>query len=137
MENKEEIVFKVFINRKEVGIEKLTDKGWFWRYYDLDPDKGERWTPGVMHSIKGIKRVLSTEHFCNHCGKPKRMDGNGTISGVSTRLLTRIATDLEKEMKRSDNEMVISDLEMQIDGLKALKKELDDFRTIKAILNGC
>lgn len=59
------------------------------------------------------------------------------IGGVSTRLLTRIATDLEKEMKRSDNEMVIADLEMQIDGLKALKKELDDFRTIKAILNGC
>ena len=55
---------------------------------------------------------------------------------VSTRLLTRIATDLEKEMKRSDNDMVIADLEMQIDGLKALKKELDDFRTIKCILNG-
>jgi len=59
------------------------------------------------------------------------------IGGVSTRLLTRIATDLEKEMKRSDNEIVIADLEMQIDGLKALKKELDDFRTIKTILNGC
>ena len=57
------------------------------------------------------------------------------IGGVSTRLLTRIATDLEKEMKRSDNEIVIADLEMQIDGLKALKKELDDFRTIKTILN--
>ena len=59
------------------------------------------------------------------------------IGGVSTRLLTRIATDLEKEMKRSDNEIVIADLEIQIDGLKALKKELDDFRTIKTILNGC
>lgn len=59
------------------------------------------------------------------------------IGGVSTRLLTRIATDLEKEMKRSDNDMVIADLEMQIDGLKELKKELDDFRTIKTILNGC
>ena len=59
------------------------------------------------------------------------------IGGVSTRLLTQIATDLEKEMKRSDNEIVIADLEMQIDGLKALKKELDDFRIIKTILNGC
>jgi len=59
------------------------------------------------------------------------------IGGVSTRLLTRIATDLEKEMKRSDNDMAIADLEIQIDGLKALKKELDDFRTIKSILNGC
>ena len=59
------------------------------------------------------------------------------IGGVSTRLLTRIATDLEKEMKRSDNDMVIADLEIQIDALKALKKELDDFRTIKSILNGC
>jgi len=59
------------------------------------------------------------------------------IGGVSTRLLTRIATDLEKDMKRSDNDIVIADLEIQIDGLKALKKELDDFRTIKSILNGC
>ena len=59
------------------------------------------------------------------------------IGGVNTHLLTRIATDLEKEMKRSDNDMLIADLEMQIDGLKALKKELDDFRTIKSILNGC
>lgn len=59
------------------------------------------------------------------------------ISIVSTSLLTRIATDIKKEMKRSDNEMVIADLEMQIYGLKALKKELDDFRTIKSILNGC
>ena len=57
-------------------------------------------------------------------------------NGVSTRLLTRIATDLEKEMKRSDNDMVIANLETQIDGLKSLKKELDDFRTIKSILNG-
>ena len=60
-----------------------------------------------------------------------------SIGGVNTGLLTRIATDLEKEMKRSDNDMVIADLEIQIDGLKALKKELDDFRTIKTILNGC
>ena len=60
-----------------------------------------------------------------------------SIGGVSTGLLTRIATDLEKEMKRSDNDMAIADLEIQIDGLKALKKELDDFRTIKSILNGC
>ena len=60
-----------------------------------------------------------------------------SIGGVSTGLLTRIATDLEKEMKRSDNDMVIADLEIQIDGLKALKKELDHFRTIKSILNGC
>jgi hypothetical protein len=60
-----------------------------------------------------------------------------SIGGVNTGLLTRIATDLEKEMKRSDNDMVIADLEIQIDGLKALKKELDDFRTIKSILNGC
>lgn len=59
------------------------------------------------------------------------------IGDVSTRLLTRIATDLEKEMKRSDNDTVIADLEMQIGGLRALKKELDDFRAIKSILNGC
>jgi len=59
------------------------------------------------------------------------------LGAVSTRLLTRIATDLEKEMKRSGNDIVMADLKMQVDGLKALKKELDDFRTIKSILNGC
>lgn len=67
----------------------------------------------------------------------ENLSAKEALRGVSTRLLTRIASDLEKEMKRSHNEMVIADLEMQIDGLKALKKELDDFRTIKSILNGC
>lgn len=61
------------------------------------------------------------------------IEKNTTI--VDTELLTRIAADLEKEMKRSDNEMAIADLKTQIAGLKILKKELDDFRTIKAILN--
>lgn len=76
-----------------------------------------------------------------HKENPQAQDtadnGNSSFGVVSTRLLTQIAADLEKEMKRSDNEMLIADLEMQIDGLKALKKELDDFRTIKTILNGC
>ena len=54
---------------------------------------------------------------------------------VSTRLLTRIAIDLEKEMERFDNETVKADLKMQIEGLKALKKEIDEFRNVKAILN--
>jgi hypothetical protein len=47
------------------------------------------------------------------------------------------AKDLINWGELSDNDMVIADLEIQIDGLKALKKELDDFRTIKSILNGC
>ena len=76
-----------------------------------------------------------------HKENPQAQDtadnGNSSFGVVSTSLLTQIAADLEKEMKRSDNEMLIADLEMQIDGLKALKKELDDFRTIKTILNGC
>jgi hypothetical protein len=55
---------------------------------------------------------------------------------VSSRLLLRIATDLQKELVRQTNEAVKQDLEMQIEGLKALHKEVEDYRTIKRLLNG-
>jgi len=56
---------------------------------------------------------------------------------VSSRLLLRIAADLQKELVRQTNEVVKQDLEMQIEGLKALHKEVEDYRTIKRLLNGC
>jgi hypothetical protein len=33
--------------------------------------------------------------------------------------------------------MVKADLESQIEGLKVLHKEVEDYRTIKRLLNGC
>ena len=60
-----------------------------------------------------------------------------SLGVVSSRLLLRIATDLQKELVRQTNEVVKQDLEMQIEGLKALHKEVEDYRTIKRLLNGC
>ncbi len=59
------------------------------------------------------------------------------IGVVSTRLISRVVADLQKELVRTENEIVKRDLEEQIEGLKTLKKELDDFRTIRRILNVC
>ena len=59
------------------------------------------------------------------------------IVDVSTRLISRVVADLQKELVRTENEIVKRDLEEQIEGLKTLKTELDDFRTIKRILNVC
>ena len=59
------------------------------------------------------------------------------LGAVSTRLLLRIAADLQKELVRQTNKVVKQDLEMQIEGLKALHKEVEDYRTIKRLLNGC
>ena len=59
------------------------------------------------------------------------------IGAVSSRLLLRIVADLQKELVRQTNEVVKQDLEMQIEGLKILHKEVEDYRTIKRLLNGC
>lgn len=56
---------------------------------------------------------------------------------VSSRLLLRVAADLQKELIRQTDDVVKADLEMQIEGLKALHKEVEDYRTVKRILNGC
>ena len=59
------------------------------------------------------------------------------IGLVSTLLISRVVADIQKELVRTENEIVKRDLEEQIEGLKTLKTELDDFRTIKRILNVC
>ncbi len=61
-----------------------------------------------------------------------RMENN---KQVPTKLLLRIATDLEQEIIRHDIEDVKQDLQIQVNGLKELYKELEDFRTIKKILS--
>lgn len=60
---------------------------------------------------------------------------NNTTNIINTRLLLRIAADLEKEMVRQTDAVVKVDLETQVNGLKTLYKEIEDFRTIKRILN--
>lgn len=64
-------------------------------------------------------------------------NGNLQQSAVSSRLLLRIAADLQKELIRQTDDVVKADLEMQIKGLKVLHKEVEDYRTIKRLLNGC
>lgn len=56
---------------------------------------------------------------------------------VSSRLLLRVAADLQKELFRQTDDIIKADLETQIEGLKALHKEVEDYRTIKRLLNGC
>ena len=53
---------------------------------------------------------------------------------VSSRLLLRIAADLQKELLRQTDDMVKADLETQIEGLKVLHKEVEYYRTIKRLL---
>ena len=55
---------------------------------------------------------------------------------VSSRLLLRIAQDMEKEMSRATDPQVVADLEAQVEGLKALHQELEQLRTLKTILTG-
>jgi hypothetical protein len=57
------------------------------------------------------------------------------LGAVNSRLLLRISADLKKELVRQKNEVVKHDLEMQIEGLQALHKEIEDYRTIKRLLN--
>jgi len=45
-----EIKFRVRRGALIIGYERLTPKGWEWMCPDLNPDSGERWTPGVIHS---------------------------------------------------------------------------------------
>lgn len=53
---------------------------------------------------------------------------------VSSRLLLRIAADLQKELLRQTDDMVKADFGTQIEGLKVLHKEVEDYRTIKRLL---
>jgi hypothetical protein len=49
MKEQRVIKFRVILNDKIIGYEKLTEKGWQWMCPDLNPDSGlERWIPGVF-----------------------------------------------------------------------------------------
>lgn len=50
------------------------------------------------------------------------------------KLLLRIRADLQKEMVRQTNPVVIADLEDQIQGLKELHEELEKFSKLKEII---
>jgi len=53
---------------------------------------------------------------------------------IDTKILLRIAADLQKEVIRTDDLLVKENLNKQIEALKVFKKEVDDFRTIKKML---
>jgi hypothetical protein len=57
---KREIKFRVFFNDKLVGYERLSESGWEWMAIDLNPDTGERWTPGVFVPGVAYKRDAFT-----------------------------------------------------------------------------
>lgn len=54
-------VVEVYLKNKLFGIERLTENGWEWMCYELNPDKGERWIPGVMHNSGAFKRKIVTK----------------------------------------------------------------------------
>lgn len=56
-------------------------------------------------------------------------------TNVDSNLLLRVVADLQRESVKQTNEIVKRDLEAQIEGLKVLYKEVEDFRTIKRLLN--
>lgn len=43
-----DIKFRIIHKNKIVGYEHLTEKGWMWNWIELNPDKGERWSHGVI-----------------------------------------------------------------------------------------
>lgn len=59
-----EIKFRVWIKGKIFGYERIGKNGWEAMCPELNPDKGERWTPGVMTNM-GDKR----DQFVGHKDK--------------------------------------------------------------------
>ena len=55
-------------NKKVVGYERLTEKGWEWMYLELNPDHGERWTQGTL---------LNYGYNLKRCQFIGRLDKNG------------------------------------------------------------
>jgi len=43
-----EIKFRVIHENEIVGYEYLTEYGWRWNWIELNPNKGERWSRGVI-----------------------------------------------------------------------------------------
>lgn len=42
-----ETKFRITINGKDIGRERLTAHGWEWMLFELNPVNGERWVPGL------------------------------------------------------------------------------------------
>lgn len=56
---KTEIQIEVYHKDKHIGTERLTEKGWEWRMFELDSDNGARWNSGVFSTDVGLKRVIA------------------------------------------------------------------------------
>lgn len=52
------IQVQVYHKGKHVGTERLTEKGWEWRMFELDSDNGERWSTGVFMNDPDLKRIV-------------------------------------------------------------------------------
>lgn len=55
-----ELKFKVYKGSELIGIEQLGKYGWEWMVYAINPDKGERWTPGSLPASKYYVRCQFT-----------------------------------------------------------------------------
>jgi len=52
------ILIEIWDKGTHVGFERLTEKGWQWRYFAIDPDNGERWCDGVIVGDYEIERLI-------------------------------------------------------------------------------
>jgi uncharacterized phage protein (TIGR01671 family) len=51
-----EIKFRIIHKGKISGYERLKNCSWEWNWIKLNPDKGERWSAGVIEEIGGLIR---------------------------------------------------------------------------------
>jgi len=54
------IKFRIYKGIELIGIERLGKNGWEWMAYSINPDSGERWTPGVFPSLPDYVRAQFT-----------------------------------------------------------------------------
>lgn len=61
-----ETIFRLWFNNEIFGYERLTKNGWEWMCPKLNPDHGERWTPGVITNVPRLIRDQFTGRKDDH-----------------------------------------------------------------------
>lgn len=105
-----EIKFQIILDNKVFGYERLTDKGWERMVIELNPDNGERWTPGVMANNIGIIR----RQFTGRTTNGKQPIYNGDIVKVTGRkkvgeYITEVVESSYGGYKLSRNDTYVND----------------------------